>query len=98
MNSFGPNTHSAFIQLPDGGNAFVDGIPDKCEHQWDGPGYHFVTYIGGCEADLIPDTGQSQEEMIALDEQLRKEGKYLSGGCVSCSKCGKPYEPSMFEE
>ena len=98
MNPFGPNTHGAFIQLPDGANAFVDGIPDKCEHQWDGHGYHIVSYMGGGGTDcMIADSGQSQELMEALDTELRKQGKYISGGCVSCSKCGKPFEPPMFD-
>src|SRR3990172_8381776 len=97
MNPFGPDTHGEFIELPDGSRAFVDGIPDKCEHQWDGAGYHFVSYIGGGGMDsLIPDTNQSHEEMEVLDKALRNEGKYISGGCVSCSKCGKPFEPPMF--
>lgn len=96
--TFDPNTHGAFIQLPDGATAFVDGIPDKCEHEWNGKGYHFVSHINGGGTDnLIPNTGQLQEELMELDELLRKEEKYLSGGCISCSKCGKPFEPSMFD-
>lgn len=94
--SFGPDKHSAFI-IGKHFSAFVDGIPDKCQHQWDGKGYHFVSYInGGGFDEMIPDTGQSQQELQNMDEELRKQGKYLSGGCVSCSKCGKPYEPEMF--
>lgn len=26
------STHGKLIQLPDGASAFVDGIPDECEH------------------------------------------------------------------
>lgn len=70
---------------------------EKCDHQWDGKGYHFVSYIGGGGMDdLIPDTDQTQEELQKLDEELIKNGKYLSGGCVSCSKCGKPFEPPLY--
>lgn len=83
--------------FPDGSRAFVDGIPDTCEHDSKGTGYHFISFIGGGGFDeLIPDTGQTQDEMIALDEELRKNGKYLSGGCSSCSKCGRPFTPPMF--
>jgi hypothetical protein len=97
MDSFGPNTHGALIQLPDGSNAFVDGIPDKCEHEWDGKGYHFVSFMDGGGFDaLIAVADQTQEELEEMDKQLRFQGKYLSGGCVSCSKCGKPYSPEMF--
>lgn len=92
-----PNTHSAFIQFKDG-TAFIDGIPDKCEHDWNGSGYHIVSKIGGGMSDkLIANTGHSQEIIEAMDEELRRQGMYLSGGCVSCSKCGKPYEPPMFD-
>lgn len=92
-----PNTHGSFIEFPDGSRAFVDGIPDKCDHEWDGKGYHFVSYVGGGGMDEpIPDTDQTQEELQQLDEELRKNGKYLSGGCVSCSKCGKPFEPPLY--
>lgn len=91
------NTHGAFIQFKDGGTAFVDGIPDTCEHDGVGHGYHFVSFIGGGGMDtMIPDTGQSHEEIEKLDEEFRKNGKYISGGCVSCSKCGKPFTPPMF--
>lgn len=93
-----PNTHGAFMDLGNGMTAFVDGIPDKCEHEWNGKGYHFVSFIRGGGSDtIIENTGQTQEELEKLDEELRKEGKYLSGGCVSCSKCGKPFEPPMFD-
>jgi hypothetical protein len=96
MNPFSPNTHGALIDLGDGMHAFVDGIPDKCEHDSNGHGYHFVSFLGGGTDELIPDTGQTQEELMKLDEELRKNGRYLSGGCVSCSKCGNPFSPPMF--
>jgi hypothetical protein len=92
------NTHGGFIQFNDGSTAFVDGLPDKCDHDDKGSGYHFISYMGGGGMDeLLPDTGQTQEQLMALDLHLRAFGKYLSGGCVSCSKCGKPYEPPMFD-
>lgn len=92
------NTYGAFIQLPDGAHAFIDGIPDQCEHDWDGKGYHIISCIGGGGYDeWIPDTTNSAEEYYELDEELRLRGKYISGGCVSCSKCGKPFEPPMFD-
>ena len=74
----------------------MDNVTPECEHDSNGGGYHFVTWIGGPEDRLIPNTGQTQEELEALDKQLRKEGKYLSGGCVSCSKCGEPFYPNLY--
>jgi hypothetical protein len=32
----GPNKHSAIINLGNGATAFVDGIPDKCNHDYTG--------------------------------------------------------------
>lgn len=37
IDPFSPNTHGAFIQFQDGGTAFIDGIPDTCQHDDDGP-------------------------------------------------------------
>lgn len=94
-----PDAHGVFMEFPDGSRAFVDGIPDICQHDSYGSGYHFISFTrehGGGFCDMIPDTGQTQEEMITMDEELRKNGKYLSGGCVSCSKCGKPFTPPLF--
>lgn len=93
------NTHGIHTKFINDSTVFIDGIPDSCEHDDVGSGYYFISYTkehGGGLVDMIPDTGQTQDEMIALDEQLRREGKYLSGGCVSCSKCGKPFSPPMF--
>jgi hypothetical protein len=91
------NTHGAFIQFKDGSTAFIDGIPDTCEHDSEGSGYHFVSFIGGGGMDEpILDTGQTHEEIEKMDAELRLNGKYISGGCVSCSKCGKPAMPPMF--
>lgn len=95
--TFNQNTHGAVIQFKDAAIAFVDGIPDTCEHEWDGPGYHIVSKIGGGMPDkLIANSGHSQELVRTMDEELRKQGMYISGGCVSCSKCSKPFEPPLY--
>lgn len=36
------NTHGAFIKLGEGCHAFMDGIPDQCEHDWNGDAVHFA--------------------------------------------------------
>lgn len=92
------NTHGAFIQLPDGAHAFIDGIPDQCDHDWNGKGCHIISYIGGGGYDkMIPIIDDHPDEFYRMDQELRLNGKYISGGCVSCSKCGKPFEPPMFD-
>ena len=91
MNSFGPNTHGAFMQFSDGSTAFVDGIPDTCEHDDDGPVLSFN------------DTGEYFKDSDMPDYKTDPEGwtKFqedhdIRGGCVSCSKCGRPFSPPMF--
>jgi hypothetical protein len=94
--SFDPNTHGAHL-VGSGFSIFVDGIRDKCKHVWDGPGYHMISKIGGGEIDkMIANTGESQDVYNAFDKKLRESGYYISGSCVSCSKCGKPFEPPMY--
>jgi hypothetical protein len=35
----GPNTHGALLVIPGFGHAFVDGLPDDCEHDYSDPVY-----------------------------------------------------------
>jgi hypothetical protein len=91
MNPFGPDTHGAFIELPDGSRAFIDGIPDKCEHQWDGPGLSFNDAGEYFKNSDMPDYHSDPDGWYKFQEDHK-----IRGGCVSCSKCGKPFEPPMF--
>lgn len=91
------NTHGEFISLNIGDdkvNAFIDGVPDDCNHDWDGEGYYIVSFIGGGGDEYIKPPA-SRDEYEKLDAEYRKAGRYISGGCVSCSKCGKPFSPDI---
>ncbi len=81
------NTHGEFIQ-GDGWSAFIDGVPDECNHVWDGPSR--IEFHDGAvmmESDLPSDP-----------EELKKfmQGRSISCGYVTCSKCGKGYEPDLW--
>ena len=67
--------------------AILTGVPDDCQHDDDGPalvfndqGEHWP------ESDLPdPNTEYAEYEKFYTDHKI-------NGGCVSCSKCGKPFE------
>lgn len=70
--------------------------PSECSHDHNGHHLLMINKIGGDEFDkYLVDTGFSPDEIIAIDEQMRKQGYYLSGGCLSCSKCGQPFRPPI---
>ena len=87
------NTHSAILTnetcVP---VAFVDGIPDKCQHVWDGETLHFNDEGEYFTDSEVPDNklneGRDAYEFYTLHQ--------ISGACASCSKCGKPFEPDIW--
>jgi hypothetical protein len=86
-------THSEILTDQDGRPvAFIDGIPDQCDHDQDGGWTHFNN-DGEYFSDLLsPDPtlndGKDYYEFMTLHQ--------ITGGCASCSKCGKPYTPDFF--
>ncbi len=95
------DTHGEFITGEINGqpfSAFIDGVPDKCQHEWNGSGYDIISSIDYVSTEYVaapPD--ETPEEYYRRDQELRKNGKYISDGCVSCSKCGKAFEPNLWE-
>lgn len=103
------STHGEFIIGKDF-NVFIDGVPDKCDHDWSGEIIHFVSplrtnedpeaceyHIKNSEVELDKLEGQSEsEKFYNWDKILREKGYYVSGGAVSCINCGKGFEPPMF--
>lgn len=84
----GANKHSAFIPLG-GGNAFIDGIPDKCKHN-----YIDVVFILGND-EYIParqvmcPTWEATREYV--EHLASQKGTYLAGETTQCCRCGKIY-------
>src|SRR5688500_6193628 len=78
-------------------SAFIDGVPDKCQHQWDGDTI-FFTKSGKM---ITPHTflkwagytAKMREPLIhAHQEHL---GDPILEGAVSCSKCRKVFQPDL---
>lgn len=93
-----PNTHSAFISLPGGAHAFIDGIPNECDHDSkgdvvlvskSGKVIYWHTYRQWAHL-----TTQARMPLVhAYHESI--DDRILEGG-VSCSKCKKPFHPGYF--
>lgn len=92
------NTHSAFIQISKDSHAFIDGIPDKCEHDWTG------------DEVLFTKSGKTiywhtYRQWARYNSQMRNRLIYeyhnsiddpICGGAVTCKKCKKIFSPPMF--
>jgi len=85
------NTHSEFIQ-GEGWSAFVDGIPDTCQHEWNGEGESQFE-----DGEVVKDSVLfvDVEGGFEINQEIAK-GRFPVAGWVTCSKCGKPYEIDMF--
>lgn len=91
MNS---DTHSLIIP----GLAFIDGIPDKCQHEWNGPAYYvtksgkFIEY--STFKEWIPYTDQYRQRVV--NEYFHRLGDPIQECGATCSKCGKNFRPDFF--
>lgn len=97
------NTHSAFISGKIKGvrfSAFVDGIPDKCKHKWNGDTVMFTE--SGKEIHWY-----TYRQWASYTDQMRRPLVYkyqeeildpIRGETTSCSKCKKVFHPSMHGE
>lgn len=93
------NTRGAFVDLGNGMTAFVDGIPDKCEHDWNGD-----TVFTAASGKIIywhtyrqwahlPSDARSllvQEHHFEIEDPIVEMA-------VSCSKCKKVYQPQIHD-
>lgn len=90
-------THSAFMQFSDGSRAFVDGIPDTCEHEYkdevfisaSGKEIHWHTYRQWARF-----TASMRSELI--HEHHNQINDPIICGTSECRKCKKIYHPPMF--
>lgn len=93
------NTHGAFVDFGNGITAFVDGIPDMCEHDWSGDEvmqsksgkmiyWHTYRQWAHLPADarnrLIYELHEKIEDPIIM-------------GAVSCRKCKKIFSPPIHD-
>ena len=70
---------------------FIDGVPDKCKHDDDGDVLYFNNNGEYFKESEMPNHHADYEGWL----KFQKEHK-ITGGCVSCSKCGKPFSPPMY--
>lgn len=104
------NTHTKVIDLPGGGRAILSGVPDACKHELGGDWYCTVSPLRNDEKfehgwsylikaktiqRMRPDVSE-HEAIKCYDEDIRGSGHYISGGCTSCKKCGKPTTPPFW--
>lgn len=96
------NTHDAFIAIKDKNGSvmtgFMSGVPDKCRHDDDGGTVHTTRsgkYIYPTTfKQWAGYTSQMRDPLIIAYQDSINDPVLESG--VSCSKCGKPWEPDLF--
>lgn len=78
--------------------AFIDGIPDKCKHEWNGATVHqtasgkVITW--STFRPWASYTSRMRDELIHIHQYNECDPVIMSTS--SCSKCGKPFEPDIF--
>lgn len=99
----GPHKHGALMILPDGSHAFVDGLPDTCQHDFREPVYetksgkmiYWHTYRQWASL-----TSKARDELI-MNLHGRggmEEDDPILTATTQCTKCKKIYEPNFFTE
>lgn len=94
----GPNKHSAVISLGKNSIAFVDGIPDKCDHDYTGD----VVFQSASGKMIYWHTYRQWASLCSdarnrlIQEYHQKIDDPIVFGAVTCKKCKKVYEPEMF--
>lgn len=98
MNPFGENTHGEMMVLPGGMIAFVDGIPDTCDHDWNGD-----VVLQSASGKMIYWHTYRKWASLCTDARRRLIYDYHSeiGDPIimetgSCRKCKKIFEPPLF--
>jgi len=92
------NTHSAIIELPGGSRAFIDGIPDECDHDWTGDPYYVAqsgkVILWHTYRQWAHLTNQARYPLI-MEHHRKIDDPILESG-VTCRKCKKFYHPPMY--
>lgn len=97
----GPYKHGALIVFPGGGHAFVDGLPDDCDHDYSEPVYqtksgkwiYWHTYRRW--ASLTSDARYELIMRLHGPGGMEEDDPILVG-TTQCRKCKKIYHPEMF--
>ena len=93
------NTHEEFIVFKDGTTAFITGVPDECDHKWNGDVVLESKSGGIITWSTYPKwagyTSWFREKLIY--EHHEKICDPIVSSSVTCSKCKKMFVPSMYE-
>lgn len=92
------DTHGELIILPDGSHAFIDGVPDDCEHNWNGDSVYY-TQSGKritIQTFLKWAGYTSQYRSKLIHNHQNDIFDPISSGGVTCSKCKKEWSPPMY--
>lgn len=84
------DTHTEIIYGENDGqkiHVILTGVPDECKHDDDGESVYFNDEAKYWEDSELPSDTEKRCEFM-------KENN-INGGCVSCSKCGKPFTPDI---
>lgn len=88
------DTHGEFWAGEIGGkkvSMFIDGVPDKCKHDDKGETMGFNNNYEYFKESEMPNRDTDPQGWIKFQRDHN-----ITGGCVSCSKCGKPFMPPMY--
>jgi hypothetical protein len=96
----GPYKHGALIELPGGGHAFVDGIPDTCDHDYSDSVYQtasgkWIFWYTYRQWAHLP-TKDRDRLINELHNYHQEPDDPIVFGTTQCRKCKKIYEPEMF--
>lgn len=87
------NKHGAVIKIGDS-LAFIDGIPDKCQHDDVGSTIHVTasgkTITWKTFKKWASYTSQLRDPLIIAHQETINDP--VVSASVSCSKCGRPWE------
>lgn len=91
------NTHSAHV-ISEGFSMFIDGVSDDCEHDYSGDEVHFTQsgkiIYWHTFRQWASFTAPMRNRLIY--EHQQEIGDPICSGAVTCKKCKKIYQPSMF--
>jgi len=96
----GPDTHGELIVLPNGWHAFIDGVPDNCDHDYSDSVYQtksgkWIFWHTYRKWAHLP--GKDRDRLI---NELHNYGPEAEDpiilGTSQCTKCKKIYSPPLY--
>lgn len=93
----GPYHHGKLIDLGNKARAFIDGVPDACDHDYTGPTILYTASGRRIDWKTFPQwagyTDHLRVDLIRF--RMRQEGEEIVCMTGECRKCGKEFEPPL---